>query len=236
MTTISQSPIVEDEDSENSFPPNGPACCEAQTNSSPRQHPASPISYSEGFWELPEFALEKENNAPKTLGPKHAQITSRSLHYSVRELHSGKRKWPRFYHRKRTKDRETQKAFRQRTQEHIARLERRIKELSGEGLSDDLDSDSALAEEQRKTLKLEEELSQLRQMLAVKEGTSEFHPAPDQIPVTSTATKLFPAASVSTIPIAAAPGGTQHFPPQADDSDSLDLSTIGDILLGLSTN
>ena len=176
MTTVYQSPILQDEDSENRFSPNVPTCREAKTNYSPRQHAASAISYSKGFGELPAFAHKKENNAPKHLAPEHIRTTNHLLHYSVGGSSVGKRKRPLFFHRKRTTDREARKAFRKRTQQHIKRLERRIKELSRESLSDDPEFDSAFAEEQRKTLKLEEELSQLQRMHAVEERQANPNP------------------------------------------------------------
>lgn len=157
-----QPPTVEDEDAENNFPPN---------------ISTSPISDSEGVWDLPE--LDHENkNAPKPLASKQAEIANHSQH-SIGESSAEKPKDLRFYHGKRVNEGGTRKAKRQRTREHFARLDRRVKELSSEGLLDESDSDSALAEEQRKKLKLEEEeLSQRQQMLAVKEGTGEFQPIP----------------------------------------------------------
>ena len=140
------------------------------------QHAASAISYSKGFGELPAFTHKKENNAPKHLTPEHVRTTNHLLHYLVGGSSHGKRKRPLFFHRKRTTDREARKAFRKRTQQHIKRLERRIKELSRESLSDDPEFDSAFAEEQRKTLKLEEELSQLQRMHAVEERQANPNP------------------------------------------------------------
>lgn len=67
--------------------------------------------------------------------------------------------------RKRANDREAQRAIRQRTREHVERLEGRIKELSGDG-GDNSDAESALAEAQRRNSELEEELRILRAALA----------------------------------------------------------------------
>ena len=60
--------------------------------------------------------------------------------------------------RKRANDREAQRAIRQRTREHIERLENRIKELS----ENNPESDAALEAVQRRNAELEEELRYLR--------------------------------------------------------------------------
>lgn len=63
--------------------------------------------------------------------------------------------------RKRANDREAQRAIRQRTREHIERLENRIKELSDNSPG----TDAALEAVQRRNAELEEELRQLRKTL-----------------------------------------------------------------------
>lgn len=63
--------------------------------------------------------------------------------------------------RKRANDREAQRAIRQRTREHIERLENRIKELS----ENNPESDAAFEAVQRRNAELEEELRQLRKTL-----------------------------------------------------------------------
>lgn len=71
--------------------------------------------------------------------------------------------------RKRANDREAQRAIRQRTREHIERLENRIKELS----ENSPESDSALEAMQRRNAELEEELRQLRKTLfGMAEGSN----------------------------------------------------------------
>ena len=79
--------------------------------------------------------------------------------------------------RKRANDREAQRAIRQRTREHIERLENRIKELS----ENNPESDAAFDAVQRRNAELEEELRQLRKTLyglgegSNSPGTSELH-------------------------------------------------------------
>jgi len=63
--------------------------------------------------------------------------------------------------RKRANDREAQRAIRQRTREHIERLENRIKELS----ENNPESDAAFEAVQRRNAELEDELRQLRKTL-----------------------------------------------------------------------
>ncbi|KAH6668486.1 hypothetical protein B0J14DRAFT_166812 [Halenospora varia] len=80
--------------------------------------------------------------------------------------------------RKRANDREAQRAIRQRRREHIERLEKRIKELSSEGPSDDPDFDLAFKEAQRRNVELEQELAWLRKAPESKDGTSSFQQQP----------------------------------------------------------
>lgn len=70
--------------------------------------------------------------------------------------------------RKRANDREAQRAIRQRTREHIERLETRIKELSGNSP----ETDAALEAVQRRNAELEAELIQLRRALFGMAGGS----------------------------------------------------------------
>jgi hypothetical protein len=74
--------------------------------------------------------------------------------------------------------RAAKKPSRQRTIEHIERVEKRVKESSSEALPNDPRSDSALAKEQQRSLELEEELSRLRQLLAVQQEGSELQQKP----------------------------------------------------------
>ena len=70
--------------------------------------------------------------------------------------------------RKRAKDREGQRLFRQRTKDYISDLEQQIRSLSG-----NRDSDKLLAEEQLKNKQLREEVGLLRQQLkGSQDGTS----------------------------------------------------------------
>ncbi|PVH71695.1 hypothetical protein DL98DRAFT_93623 [Cadophora sp. DSE1049] len=70
--------------------------------------------------------------------------------------------------RKRANDREAQRVIRQRQRDHIASLEQRVRELSGNH-----NFDKSLEEAQRRNSELEEELKVLRESLYVsEEGTS----------------------------------------------------------------
>lgn len=77
--------------------------------------------------------------------------------------------------RKRANDREAQRAIRQRTKDHIERLERRIQELSGEDEST-LESHPAFQEARKRNAELEAEL---RRLQATLYGSEERASSPD---------------------------------------------------------